>query len=626
MAIAEELIVVIKAEVANAVKNIHSVTSATEKSQSQFGKFTSFLKTTGIGSFLAVGTAIATTVKFLKSAEEAARSAEEIFSKFNFVFERVGNSAQNAAAEFAKNFGLADSTAKELLGTTGDLLVGMGATEGQALDLSVQVNTLAADLASFSNVQGGTKRASDALTKALLGERESAKLLGVVIRETDVEQKLMEKGQQNLTGQALLLAKAQATLEIATEQSQKAIGDYARTSESASNVAKRLEQVNKGLSEAIGKSIVQAITPLRSAWANVAEQLTDVIEKSNALSDAHKAQRAGNETIEQRILLLSSEIENMERAIKVARQYGDVSASEQKLALLKQELRYVAGNMQLAERQAENERKTAQEREQQKQKEAEAAAEAAKHLEALKDAWARTEEGQIAALKSSIAYFESFKDGPMVQAVLRDLRAELLALQGNADAVTESIDGIALATEQYVSSIKSDMQIAIEQFMALQEVITDLDSDIQAMIGTLSQEGFLSTLDRIGEAWAKGESGAKAATESMMEYVALFMKNLSKMLLDAGLKAITSGGPEGIALGLALIAASGLVALGSGYVKGRADDGGGRGGGTGGSSPPNTGTTDKTPTVIINFNGTVTKDDEFDDRIVRAVYRAYRGY
>ena len=85
------------------------------------------------------------------------------------------------------------------------------------LTSSVAVNSLASDLSSFTNYTGGAEGASQALTRAMLGERESLKLLGIVIREEDINVKLAAKGQKDLTGNALNLAKAQATLEIATE-------------------------------------------------------------------------------------------------------------------------------------------------------------------------------------------------------------------------------------------------------------------------------------------------------------------------------------------------------------------------------------------------------------------------
>ena len=118
--------------------------------------------------------------------------------------------------------------------------------------MSLQVqHSLAADLASFTNYSGGAEGASNALTKALLGERESVKALGIVIREEDVQNRLAAAGKDKLTGAAMLQAKAEATLAIAMEQSKNAIGDYARTSDSASNTLKRAGEETKALQVAM---------------------------------------------------------------------------------------------------------------------------------------------------------------------------------------------------------------------------------------------------------------------------------------------------------------------------------------------------------------------------------------
>ncbi len=302
-----------------------------KESQRGLGKFFSFIKTSGVGSFLALSAVIAGTTKFLKDSEEAASDAMEIYSKFNTVFSSIKESANKTADSFAKSFGLAGSTARELLGTTGDLLVGLGATEEQGLTLSKKVNTLAADLASFSNIEGGASRASEALTAALLGEREQAKSLGIIIRESDVQTRLAEQGKKNLTGQSLLLARAEVTLQLATEQSQKAIGDYARTSESAANVSKRLKEQTKGLKEAIGKGMLPTVTAIKNKLGEWAKAITEVINKNNELRGAEKALAAGNASRKQTILLLEHQIELGKNILKQTIDGGMLSKSSMSL-------------------------------------------------------------------------------------------------------------------------------------------------------------------------------------------------------------------------------------------------------------------------------------------------------
>lgn len=194
--------------------------------------------------------------------KNASRDAEETRNKFDEVFSSIKKVANATAQEMAKSFGLAESTAKKLLASTGDILVGFGFAEEEALDLSKQVVELSQDLASFTNMEGGAERATDALTKAVVGETESVKAMGIVIRQGTADYKARYKEIMNTTGASETQAKAITNLRIAQEQSTKAQGDYARTSESLANVERRRVERTKELYETIGDQLAPAFLKL----------------------------------------------------------------------------------------------------------------------------------------------------------------------------------------------------------------------------------------------------------------------------------------------------------------------------------------------------------------------------
>jgi len=212
-------------------------------------------------------------VDYGKKAISSAADAQEQFSKFDAIFDTNTMSANKVAEEFQKSYGLAESTAKEMLSTSADLMTGFGFTDEAALEMSQKVNSLSVDLASFTNLEGGSARASEALTKALLGESEQAKALGIVIRQDSDEYKNLVKRGQELEGLTLLQSKAMAALTIATNQSQNAIGDYARTQDSVVNISRRVDEGWKTLTETIGQSIIVAVE-FDKILANVAEGLS----------------------------------------------------------------------------------------------------------------------------------------------------------------------------------------------------------------------------------------------------------------------------------------------------------------------------------------------------------------
>lgn len=198
---------------------------------------------------------------FKNGYKDAVDYGEEV-NKLNVVFSKVQGSANKLTKELTQSFGFSKKSAVQLTAATGDLLTGLGFTQDSAIELSGTVQKLSADLVSFSNYSGGIKGASEALTKALLEEREPIKSLGISILETDVQQRLLEKGQNNLTGTALKQAKAQATLELAMEQSKNAIGDYARTSESLANKQRQLQNKFEDLRLNISKQFLPVMNIL----------------------------------------------------------------------------------------------------------------------------------------------------------------------------------------------------------------------------------------------------------------------------------------------------------------------------------------------------------------------------
>lgn len=223
---------------------------------------------------------------FFVMAARRAMDAIETQQKFSVVFQEVTEEANAAAEALASGYGLANSEAQSLLANTGDLLTGFGMSGAAALEMSNDVQELAADLASFTNIEGGTAAASQALTKALLGEREGVKALGIVIRESDVTQRVAAMGMANATGEARLQARAQATLAIAYSQSTNAIGDFARSASSPANIVRRLQATFRNITEQIGKTLMPGFKDLGQAMISASQDGGVLINAAKAIGKA----------------------------------------------------------------------------------------------------------------------------------------------------------------------------------------------------------------------------------------------------------------------------------------------------------------------------------------------------
>jgi hypothetical protein len=237
-----------------------------------------------LGATIAASFVAQKVIQLGRTLIRTASAAEETRAKFQTTFQGISKQAESVAKNLSNSFGLSQKAAETLLSNTGDLLSGFNFTRKASLDLSNEVNKLAVDLASFTNIEGGAERASNALTKALLGERESVKLLGISILEEDVKAKIKSlEATGELTNETLRQKKAVATLRLAQEQSKNAIGDFARTSESFANQQRILRGRLEDLSVTLGNKLLPAATSIVSTISDLIKEEDDLFTTTDGL-------------------------------------------------------------------------------------------------------------------------------------------------------------------------------------------------------------------------------------------------------------------------------------------------------------------------------------------------------
>lgn len=218
-----------------------------------------------------------------KKLVDLASSAEETANKFNVVFNGLSDASQ-IAQDLSSNYGLAERESKELLASTADLVQGFGIGKEESLALSKNVQELAVDLASFSNFAGGAKGASQALTSALLGEREAVKALGIAITETGLKEFAEEQGlvfEELDKGEKAIL-----TYELAVRQSQNAIGDFARSQDSFANQSRILSSQLDDLGVILGEQLLPAFTDTVTTVNDILGPVKSVADAFFSFTDA----------------------------------------------------------------------------------------------------------------------------------------------------------------------------------------------------------------------------------------------------------------------------------------------------------------------------------------------------
>lgn len=205
---------------------------------------------------------------------------------------------------------------------------------------------------------------------------------------------------------------------------------------------------------------------------------------------------------------------------------------------------------------------------------ADIAAEKAADLAELMEAFGKTKEGQILAAKAVVAYWKTFKQGAIAQAVVRDFKEELDLLLGVTEEVTPPVNELAFAFAEFGDEVRFGTGSAKDLRAELKKIrdeagkanteIWDLGSSIEAMGKSLAMSAAREGLDALRELGKLAAGGEGRAVKIFDNFVASVLRNLPQLLLGAGFEAIGRGHWE---LGIALIAASGLVALGAGIFE-----------------------------------------------------------
>lgn len=192
---------------------------------------------------LVTAAALQQLVAYAGRLYELATAAEETGSKFATVFGPAASDLDGALRALANRAGLTQTEIRGLASTIGAVAQGLGMGQRASADYAAEVVALSADIASFSNVQGGAERVTQAVISAMTGEREALKSLGIVINEEAVKQRQAARAAEGHADAMTDAGKAAATLDLITEKAGAAVGDLERTSDSAANTGRRLAAV-----------------------------------------------------------------------------------------------------------------------------------------------------------------------------------------------------------------------------------------------------------------------------------------------------------------------------------------------------------------------------------------------
>ena len=237
-------------------------TESLTRSQKALSKFSSVAGTIGKATAAGLGVASVAAVTLGKDLVNLGSDANEARSAFETTFGESVPKLSGFVDEFANKAGLAAFELEGLLTQSGAILQGIEFTSEASADLSTKLASLAGDVASFSNVQGGAEPVMQAFTKALLGERESLKTYGIAIMEADVQQQAFIMTGKTNAKELTKQEKALATYELLLQKTKVQQGDLNRTQESFANKSRAAQAKLKDLKVTMGAELLPVVEEL----------------------------------------------------------------------------------------------------------------------------------------------------------------------------------------------------------------------------------------------------------------------------------------------------------------------------------------------------------------------------
>ncbi len=177
---------------------------------------------------------------------------------------------ERQAAKLSKKMGVTTNEFIAATAATADLLIPLDFSREQSAEMAVQLQSLTGALDEWTAGQIGASEVSAILTKAMLGENEQLKRLGIAIRKDSEEFRSLVKQKLATTNATKAQAEAMATLELIQKKSADAQRSYIAEGNKLQRALKALRLWYKNLKEGVAEFFqIDQATKLRNEQAEI---------------------------------------------------------------------------------------------------------------------------------------------------------------------------------------------------------------------------------------------------------------------------------------------------------------------------------------------------------------------
>lgn len=207
---------------------------------------------------LGAGAAVGLGAILAKESIEAASSVEESTSRLRVVLGDAADEIEDFARGAARSIGLSRRETLEVTGQFANMAQQIGYTTEDAAAFSIEMTTLASDLASFHNAD--ITQVLEAQAAAFRGEYDAVQRFVPTINAAAVEQQALAMGLANTTSELDAQDRALATQALLLQGAGAAMGDFARTQDSLANQQRTLNSLWDDAKVALGERLLPVAT------------------------------------------------------------------------------------------------------------------------------------------------------------------------------------------------------------------------------------------------------------------------------------------------------------------------------------------------------------------------------
>lgn len=216
-----------------------------------------------------------------KKAIDISSDLTEVQNIVDVTFGNMKRKVEDLASTSIADFGMSELTVKQISSRFQAMGVAMGFTQDRMSDMSIELTKLAADMASFYNIE--QEAVAEDLESIFTGQTRPLRTYGLDLTQATLQEWAMKQG---IDANVQAMSQAEKTLlryQYVLANTGAAQGDFARTSGTWANQIRILQQQFQALASVIGGVLINALKPFVVALNNV---MSKVIQFAQTVANA----------------------------------------------------------------------------------------------------------------------------------------------------------------------------------------------------------------------------------------------------------------------------------------------------------------------------------------------------